>query len=137
MWSPLHSAQAILAWVQLKCLTRARGTPQVKGTTSKGKRLNKSHTICWRCGQSSFHIQVPNRHVRVIVCVMQISRGLLLRTEKELLALWLPQRPTPEHHVSLGGVAGRAADNSRHLIVGVAPIKSDARVRMQEPNQGF
>ncbi len=28
-----------------------------KGTTSKGKRHNKSHTICRRCGQSSFHIQ--------------------------------------------------------------------------------
>mmetsp|Transcript_29139 Transcript_29139/g.58191 ORF Transcript_29139/g.58191 Transcript_29139/m.58191 type:complete len:89 (-) Transcript_29139:34-300(-) len=28
-----------------------------KGTTSFGKRHNKSHTICRRCGSSSFHIQ--------------------------------------------------------------------------------
>jgi len=28
-----------------------------KGTTSFGKRHNKSHTICRRCGKSSYHIQ--------------------------------------------------------------------------------
>mmetsp|Transcript_25004 Transcript_25004/g.33517 ORF Transcript_25004/g.33517 Transcript_25004/m.33517 type:complete len:90 (+) Transcript_25004:2-271(+) len=28
-----------------------------KGTTSFGKRHNKTHTICRRCGKSSFHIQ--------------------------------------------------------------------------------
>mmetsp|Transcript_1276 Transcript_1276/g.2607 ORF Transcript_1276/g.2607 Transcript_1276/m.2607 type:complete len:91 (+) Transcript_1276:205-477(+) len=28
-----------------------------KGTTSFGKRHNKSHTLCRRCGKSSFHIQ--------------------------------------------------------------------------------
>mmetsp|Transcript_13288 Transcript_13288/g.15197 ORF Transcript_13288/g.15197 Transcript_13288/m.15197 type:complete len:90 (+) Transcript_13288:194-463(+) len=28
-----------------------------KGTTSFGKRHNKTHTICRRCGRSSFHIQ--------------------------------------------------------------------------------
>ena len=28
-----------------------------KGTTSFGKRHSKSHTICRRCGKSSFHIQ--------------------------------------------------------------------------------
>merc|ERR1711959_813153 len=28
-----------------------------KGTTSFGKRHNKSHTLCRRCGRRSFHIQ--------------------------------------------------------------------------------
>ncbi|GMH67141.1 hypothetical protein TL16_g05414 [Triparma laevis f. inornata] len=28
-----------------------------KGTTSFGKRHNKTHTICRRCGSSSYHIQ--------------------------------------------------------------------------------
>ena len=28
-----------------------------KGTTSFGKRHNKSHTICRRCGKASYHIQ--------------------------------------------------------------------------------
>ena len=28
-----------------------------KGTSSFGKRHNKSHTICRRCGRSSYHIQ--------------------------------------------------------------------------------
>ncbi|KAJ5538294.1 hypothetical protein N7504_004552 [Penicillium tannophilum] len=28
-----------------------------KGTSSFGKRHNKTHTLCRRCGQRSFHIQ--------------------------------------------------------------------------------
>merc|ERR1711915_930107 len=28
-----------------------------KGTSSFGKRHNKSHTLCVRCGRTSFHIQ--------------------------------------------------------------------------------
>merc|ERR1712060_834438 len=28
-----------------------------KGTSSFGKRHNKTHTLCRRCGRSSFHIQ--------------------------------------------------------------------------------
>eukprot|EP00099_Drosophila_melanogaster_P020306 NP_611757.1 ribosomal protein L37b [Drosophila melanogaster] len=28
-----------------------------KGTTSFGKRHNKTHTICRRCGNSSYHLQ--------------------------------------------------------------------------------
>mmetsp|Transcript_27497 Transcript_27497/g.64489 ORF Transcript_27497/g.64489 Transcript_27497/m.64489 type:complete len:90 (+) Transcript_27497:117-386(+) len=28
-----------------------------KGTTSFGKRHNKSHTLCRRCGKISYHIQ--------------------------------------------------------------------------------
>ena len=28
-----------------------------KGTTSFGKRHNKTHTLCIKCGKSSFHIQ--------------------------------------------------------------------------------
>ena len=28
-----------------------------KGTTSKGMRHNKSHIVCRRCNQSSFHVQ--------------------------------------------------------------------------------
>lgn len=30
---------------------------QTKGTTSFGKRHNKTHTLCRRCGRSSYHIQ--------------------------------------------------------------------------------
>jgi large subunit ribosomal protein L37e len=30
---------------------------QTKGTTSFGKRHNKSHTACRRCAKTSFHIQ--------------------------------------------------------------------------------
>ncbi|KAF2578318.1 hypothetical protein F2Q68_00006768 [Brassica cretica] len=30
---------------------------QTKGTGSFGKRRNKSHTLCVRCGRRSFHIQ--------------------------------------------------------------------------------
>jgi len=28
-----------------------------KGTQAFGKRLNKAHTLCVRCGRSSYHIQ--------------------------------------------------------------------------------
>ncbi|XP_058801477.1 large ribosomal subunit protein eL37 [Phymastichus coffea] len=28
-----------------------------KGTSSFGKRRNKTHTLCRRCGRSSYHIQ--------------------------------------------------------------------------------
>ncbi|KAK9453276.1 ribosomal protein L37e-domain-containing protein [Dipodascopsis uninucleata] len=28
-----------------------------KGTTSLGKRHNKSHTLCRRCGRRSYHVQ--------------------------------------------------------------------------------
>eukprot|EP00986_Skeletonema_menzelii_P004159 scaffold1394_cov150-Skeletonema_menzelii.AAC.2 len=31
--------------------------PSTKGTTSFGKRHNKSHTACRRCGKVSYHIQ--------------------------------------------------------------------------------
>ena len=30
---------------------------QTKGTQSFGKRLNKTHTLCRRCGERAFHIQ--------------------------------------------------------------------------------
>ena len=30
---------------------------QTKGTTSKGKKHNKVHTLCVRCGKSSYHLQ--------------------------------------------------------------------------------
>ncbi|KAH9388769.1 60S ribosomal protein L37 [Tyrophagus putrescentiae] len=43
-----------------------------KGTSSFGKRHNKTHTLCRRCGRSSFHIQkklcsscgYPNARIR-------------------------------------------------------------------------
>eukprot|EP00285_Hemiselmis_virescens_P018183 CAMPEP_0173387604 /NCGR_PEP_ID=MMETSP1356-20130122/10083_1 /TAXON_ID=77927 ORGANISM="Hemiselmis virescens, Strain PCC157" /NCGR_SAMPLE_ID=MMETSP1356 /ASSEMBLY_ACC=CAM_ASM_000847 /LENGTH=91 /DNA_ID=CAMNT_0014344273 /DNA_START=39 /DNA_END=314 /DNA_ORIENTATION=+ len=43
-----------------------------KGTASFGKRHNKSHTICRRCGKRSYHIQkstcsscaYPSAHMR-------------------------------------------------------------------------
>jgi ribosomal protein L37E len=48
-----------------------------KGTTSKGKRHNKSHIVCRRCNQSSFHIQkgvcahcgYPSARIRNTTCV--------------------------------------------------------------------
>nr|CAD7402289.1 unnamed protein product [Timema cristinae] len=30
---------------------------ETKGTSSFGKRRNKTHTLCRRCGRSSYHIQ--------------------------------------------------------------------------------
>ncbi|XP_015784996.1 60S ribosomal protein L37 [Tetranychus urticae] len=43
-----------------------------KGTSSFGKRRNKTHTLCRRCGRSSYHIQkckcascgYPDRRIR-------------------------------------------------------------------------
>ncbi|CAL9092329.1 unnamed protein product [Musa acuminata var. zebrina] len=34
-----------------------RATPMGKGTGSFGKRRNKTHTLCVRCGRRSFHLQ--------------------------------------------------------------------------------
>ncbi|XP_078423031.1 large ribosomal subunit protein eL37-like [Cetorhinus maximus] len=28
-----------------------------KGTSSFGKRWNKTHTLCWRCGTKAFHLR--------------------------------------------------------------------------------
>merc|ERR1712042_156811 len=36
---------------------RAKQSKMTKGTSSFGKRHNKSHTLCVRCGRHSFHIQ--------------------------------------------------------------------------------
>merc|ERR1711920_136291 len=33
------------------------GNNMTKGTSSFGKRHNKTHTLCRRCGRSSYHIQ--------------------------------------------------------------------------------
>merc|ERR1711991_1313610 len=33
------------------------GTKMTKGTQSFGKKNNKSHTLCRRCGKRSYHIQ--------------------------------------------------------------------------------
>lgn len=30
---------------------------QTKGTSSFGKRHNKSHTLCWRCSGRAYHTQ--------------------------------------------------------------------------------
>lgn len=38
-------------------LTRIIIWLQTKGTSSFGKRHNKTHTLCRRCGRSSYHIQ--------------------------------------------------------------------------------
>lgn len=32
-------------------------TPLIEGTPSLGKRHNKSHVLCNRCGKRSFHVQ--------------------------------------------------------------------------------
>ncbi|RWS21592.1 60S ribosomal protein L37-like protein [Leptotrombidium deliense] len=45
---------------------------KTKGTSSFGKRRNKTHTLCRRCGRSSYHIQkktcsscgYPSRRIR-------------------------------------------------------------------------
>ena len=37
--------------------TSHRFDRQTKGTSSFGKRHNKTHTLCRRCGRSSYHIQ--------------------------------------------------------------------------------
>ena len=42
----------IYKWIGLK-LENVQG----KGTGSFGKRMNKSHTLCVRCGRRSFHLQ--------------------------------------------------------------------------------
>eukprot|EP00656_Telonema_subtile_P039721 TRINITY_DN447_c0_g1_i6.p1 TRINITY_DN447_c0_g1~~TRINITY_DN447_c0_g1_i6.p1 ORF type:complete len:120 (+),score=14.31 TRINITY_DN447_c0_g1_i6:126-485(+) len=34
-----------------------QGCTMTKGTTSFGKRHNKSHTLCRRCGRRSYHVQ--------------------------------------------------------------------------------
>eukprot|EP00979_Chaetoceros_neogracilis_P014523 scaffold4684_cov231-Chaetoceros_neogracile.AAC.5 len=39
------------------CKALLLGCRLTKGTTSFGKRHNKSHTACRRCGKTSFHIQ--------------------------------------------------------------------------------
>ena len=41
-----------LCWCIFRCFT-----PQTKGTSSFGKRHNKSHTLCVRCGRKAYHIQ--------------------------------------------------------------------------------
>merc|ERR1712212_521996 len=38
-------------------LATGKGCTMTKGTSSFGKRLNKSHTLCIRCGRTSYHIQ--------------------------------------------------------------------------------
>ncbi|KAJ7548236.1 hypothetical protein O6H91_07G003700 [Diphasiastrum complanatum] len=42
-----------MIWVGWCCFVLLQG----KGTGSFGKRRNKSHTLCRRCGRRSFHIQ--------------------------------------------------------------------------------
>ena len=70
-----------------------------KGTTSKGKRHNKSHIVCRRCNQSSFHIQkhlcarcgYPNARIRNTTYVSR------------------PHRPPPPRRLpGAGRGAGRA-----------------------------
>uniref|UniRef100_A0A0R3Q6X3 Ribosomal protein L37 n=1 Tax=Brugia timori TaxID=42155 RepID=A0A0R3Q6X3_9BILA len=40
------------------CLVVSSSTlVMTKGTSSFGKRHNKTHTLCRRCGRSSYHIQ--------------------------------------------------------------------------------
>ncbi|CAL9195516.1 unnamed protein product [Musa hybrid cultivar] len=49
IWAP--AADAFEARVLL------RAPPMGKGTGSFGKRRNKTHTLCVRCGRRSFHLQ--------------------------------------------------------------------------------
>ena len=60
------------AGVRRRGLTRACAQVVGKGTASFGKRHNKSHTLCRRCGKRSYHIQkstcaacgYPSAHMR-------------------------------------------------------------------------
>ncbi|KAL1995557.1 hypothetical protein VTN49DRAFT_1744 [Thermomyces lanuginosus] len=50
--NPLTEAEPLLIQDE-NCLTGQTA----KGTTSFGKRHNKTHTLCRRCGKRAFHIQ--------------------------------------------------------------------------------
>ncbi|KPI97845.1 60S ribosomal protein L37 [Papilio xuthus] len=39
------------------CMSLQHLCYKTKGTSSFGKRRNKTHTLCRRCGRSSYHIQ--------------------------------------------------------------------------------
>ncbi|RHZ05307.1 hypothetical protein DYB26_003919 [Aphanomyces astaci] len=43
--------------VMQRCKAMVVHNVHTKGTSSYGKRHNKTHTICRRCGKSSYHIQ--------------------------------------------------------------------------------
>ncbi|THU60974.1 hypothetical protein C4D60_Mb07t18390 [Musa balbisiana] len=49
IWAP--------AAVALEARVLSRAPPMGKGTGSFGKRRNKTHTLCVRCGRRSFHLQ--------------------------------------------------------------------------------
>ncbi|WVY99990.1 hypothetical protein V8G54_026060 [Vigna mungo] len=46
------------------------GVVQGKGTGSFGKRRNKTHTLCVRCGRRSFHLQ----KIRCAACAFPAAR---------------------------------------------------------------
>ncbi|KAH7373945.1 hypothetical protein KP509_17G080500 [Ceratopteris richardii] len=47
----------VCSGLDIRVSTRRLWCDQGKGTGSFGKRRNKSHTLCRRCGRTSFHIQ--------------------------------------------------------------------------------
>ncbi|CAG9560524.1 unnamed protein product [Danaus chrysippus] len=50
-----YSAKTIS--VETSSISAAIDLKKTKGTSSFGKRRNKTHTLCRRCGRSSYHIQ--------------------------------------------------------------------------------
>ncbi|XP_013392757.1 probable 60S ribosomal protein L37-A [Lingula anatina] len=58
----MHATSGIIAHVGCPCYDLdlfpcCLKSKMTKGTSSFGKRHNKSHTLCRRCGRSSYHIQ--------------------------------------------------------------------------------
>ncbi|THC91001.1 hypothetical protein EYZ11_009531 [Aspergillus tanneri] len=54
---PDLSAQLLIRLATTTTTTSPSTESPAKGTSSFGKRHNKSHTLCRRCGRRSFHIQ--------------------------------------------------------------------------------
>ncbi|KAL5664323.1 hypothetical protein ACJX0J_024431, partial [Zea mays] len=44
-------------WMRLQRVHKLQRDAEGKGTGSFGKRRNKTHTLCIRCGRRSFHLQ--------------------------------------------------------------------------------
>lgn len=55
--SPLRLHTHTLSNLSSRPVPPCLATPQTKGTSSRGPKHNKSHTLCIRCGKRSFHVQ--------------------------------------------------------------------------------
>lgn len=106
------------AGVRRRGLTRACAQVVGKGTASFGKRHNKSHTLCRRCGKRSYHIQkstcaacgYPSAHMRR--CKPPSRACPRIRVPHAPDALRSQQRPqaqaaSPKGHLGSGQGVGR------------------------------